>query len=105
MKIFLAAALCVFSAPAFAANYCPEQDLPYYVAEIPHGYAIVRVAYSDFCRRDPMIDDPAFVCNGDPEYKLTFKLDGKTLKVSNYNGILTEAVKCDVDFSEILGDK
>ncbi|EXL09704.1 hypothetical protein [Aquamicrobium defluvii] len=103
MRNLIALALCAFSAPTLAANYCPDEELPWFVAEIPHGYAIVRMAYSDFCKQDHMSDDPAFICDGRDDYRLYFDLKGKTLTVRNDKGLLAEAEECKVDFSNMLG--
>lgn len=79
MRTLLAILMSLAVSPAIAGpRYCSQVDgTPYEIEEIPHGYAIVRMAYSDFCSRNHMSDDPTYICYGDdpeyPGYKMGFE--------------------------------
>lgn len=78
MRALLTILLSLAVSPAFAGQrYCSQiEEIPYEIVEIPHGYAIVRMAYSDFCSQNHMSDDPTYTCYGDdpdyPGYKMGF---------------------------------
>lgn len=93
MKAFLA--LILMTSPTVAGQMYCNENLPYDVAEIPHGFAIVRMAYSDFCKQDHMSDDPAYICDGDSNYRLGINLDGEKLTLTDTRGQNIEFLKCD----------
>lgn len=82
-------ALTLLSTPSIALagqQYCSDAIDTYYVEHVPFGYAFVHGAYADFCKRDHMSDDPHYICDGNPEYKILFKLTGKSLTVTQGEG-------------------
>lgn len=79
-------ALLLMSAPAAGASYCAGDGRPYHIEEIPHGYAIVRAAYSDFCKQDHMSDDPSYICDGRADYQMGFEKEGENLEVTMPDG-------------------
>lgn len=89
--------------PAFSGQqYCSDDVDTYYVEQIPFGYAFVHGAYADFCKRDHMEDDPHYICDGNPDYKILFKVTGKTLTVTQ-GGSVTVFKAC--EFAKSDADK
>lgn len=87
MKTLLIALLSLTAAPAFAGQqYCSDDADTYYVEKVPFGYAVVRGGYADFCKRDHMSDNPAYICDGDASYKMGFDAKGSDLNVTMPSG-------------------
>lgn len=89
--------LALMTAPAFAGQqYCSDEAETYYVESIPFGFAVVRAAYADFCKQDHMSANPAYVCNGDPDYTMGFQPSGDELEVTFPKGGTLKFTACTV---------
>lgn len=93
MKTVLA--LMLMTAPASAGQMYCNPGVPYDIAEVPHGYAVVRMAYSDFCKQDHMSDDPAYICDGRDDYRLHFDVKGDVLTLTYTDGNKATFTRCD----------
>lgn len=78
---------------AAGAQYC-NNDVPYYVEEIPHGYAIVHGAWADYCKRNIRTDSPDYICDGREDYRLRFKVEDGNLTISSVHGGDTRFYGC-----------
>lgn len=79
--LLMVAVAAVFPRSALAGEqYCDDWS-PYYIEEIPFGYAIVRGAWADYCGRNFCVLEDCeqgdfFICHGvhgGGGYKLTFR--------------------------------
>lgn len=90
--------LLMLSAPAAAGERWCNENLPYDIERIPHGFAVVRINKADYCRENvdwtTGEEGPGYICNDDKEYRLDFREDGPTLTLTYTHGQEAQFIKC-----------
>lgn len=87
-------ALMLMTAPALAGQAYCHPEMTYHIEEIPHGYAIVRVSQSDFCKQDIMTDSSDYICDGRADYVLQFEKTNAGLRMTQ-DGRAMEFTRCE----------
>ena len=86
-----------------AASYCAEGEGlgPWYIADIPHGFAIVHKSAADYCsipdkddKRFPQRAALPYVCNGQSDFRLNFEMEGDKVILTTHDLEKTEFTRC-----------
>lgn len=78
--------------PAFAGpQFCSDDADTYYIEQTPHGFDVVRAAYSDIC----IPKGTVYICNDGPEaYSMNFAEDEDGLVVTFPDGGTAHFERC-----------
>lgn len=94
LKTCAVIAILFMSTNAFArAQYCND-DMNYYIEEIPFGYAIVHMAWAEYCKKNFRTDSPDYICEGRDDYRLRFTVDGGDLTLTSERSAAIEFYGC-----------